>query len=1213
MALQFLLAPHIARHSPGVTINMVIPSDKGFAGDTMPVRPIIGTVFVRPTMTYALEFSIGADNPPVELAVLAQPAFATRSAVKMELLRNGLPLGVPCSLMATSSSSAARVRALTLQLTSTTYAAINCYESVAPTDNIALSVTFPTNDGSYDVITTNYITAWLRSTVRMLTVMPTGVTTPTLLPVFTPFYIEFDTEIRVERYTTNKYKHSAGGSACAFAPVANLPQLLHVKSDEEYHSLIADGVMDEQMTERVNLISINTQRHAVLAICSTTVTTAGKIIDFTLSRVGDSYIYPARLPHHANVVQVRFTPKAAVYDAARTPNPLGVFPMSEVAPHEYFVDTLPLSLTLEWVLPSERTNPMTVSVYMLNNAPCYFDNDVNAKSASSTVMSEDAEVGSLIFTVVCTVMRYSETFPTRIIDDVTGAVIAQWTALQVRITGRITLTAALTASDTSDETTLNMTDGTKTVAFPRAVTVPMTLTFQPPLADAGVLQLSFTNPSADCVFKASSVNAADTLTKDLILAAGISEALFSITCTHPASEPPRISAAFTEDSQVYYDRFESSGLQTKGELRLTINNKTTTSYLSFVVRETYIVTGEFVPTPKLLQSVPITQITTPGDCVFLLNDGASLYAREPVFKQKSLTEPFYARMVCRRTHGVGSIFSITSGPYTGEVIGPTPVWGLIGMDFFLPTNIIGVNQDITDLVSRDQFSTIAVASGAAELPTPYLLRVPATNTTQVRVRVIPSVLTMTILYVTFTKPNGLCGFTTHSESGKAIFSYAAQLTYAVGDAYKDIYVSCSVTNSEPVYLHAELAAGNYLLPAISLPLKVRGSIVFSTADIEPRMAFNGDLVANRDWRFTISLDPVAAEITTLVIDVLPDDATGPNPACGFRLITGELVDESLTYGAFAFNFTYTMTSLDLIVNCRIMTETNPSVLTITNNANSWYDRFITAPFRVRGAMWLEDVALPPAETFPTSSTVTLHRVAVQNIHKFNLRMMPAPITAAPIRITVSDPVCTFGLEANTLPATYTTTLSISVPMGVETMTFHLYCSKPSENITLTATPSGQSFLGVFVTNPFPVENRFNLATLPAQIHVLEPTLLTFTTLPTEAIAGVGQSVSVNITVDSSFTMCYGAPLNAVTGGQPEIDTWEPLYSTGLELTAIRTTSRSFWFKCLIYTHPLGADAIKGGVLPRINITRLSGDPFMSYISEPIKITLIDCKAMPAIS
>ena len=783
----------------------------------------------------------------------------------------------------------------------------------------------------------------------------------------------------------------------------------------------------------------------------------------------------------------------------------------------------------------------------------------------------------------------------------------------MRITGRITLTAALPASDTTAASTLDLTDGTKTVSFPRAVTVPMALTFQPPLTDTGVLQLSFTNPSADCVFKSSSANAADTLAKDLILAASTSEILFLITCLHPASDPPRIIAVFTEESHVYYDRLESSRLQTKGELRLTVNNKTTTSYLSFVVRETYIVTGEFVPTPKLLQSVPITQITTPGDCVFLLNDGASLYTREPVFKQKSLTEPLYARMVCRRTHNVGSILSITNAAYAGEVFGPMPVWGLTGMDFFVPANIVGASREITDVLSRDKFETIAVPSGAAELPTPYVLRVPATNVTRVRVRVIPSVLALTVIHVTFTKTNGLCGFTTYSESGNATFAYTAQLTYAVGDAQKDIYVSCSVTNSDPVYLHAELAAGNYLLPSISLPLKVRGSIKFTTEGVEPRLAFNGDLVANRDWRFTVSLDPVAADVTTIVMDVLPKNATGPNPACGFRLITGELVDEHLTYGAFAFNFTFTMTLLDLIVNCRVMTENNPSVITITNSANNWYDRFITAPFRVRGAMWLEDAALPPFETYPTSSTVTLSRVAVQNIHKFNLRVLPAPVAPSPVLITVSDPACTLGLASNMLPATFTAAVSLSVPIGVENMTLHLYCTQPLENVALTTAPTGQSFLGVYVTNPFSVENRFNMATLPTGIHVLEPTLLTFTTLPVEAIVGVGQFVHVNITVDSNFTKCYGALVNSITGGVPESNSWQPLYTTGLELTAIRTTSRSFWFKCLFYTHPLGADPTEGGVLPRINITLLSGDPFMSYLSEPIQITLIDCKAMPTIN
>ena len=68
-------------YSPGVTINMDIPVDQGFVGTSMAVRPIVGTVFVRPNMPYALEFEIGADSRPVDLAIIAQPAFLTRSAV----------------------------------------------------------------------------------------------------------------------------------------------------------------------------------------------------------------------------------------------------------------------------------------------------------------------------------------------------------------------------------------------------------------------------------------------------------------------------------------------------------------------------------------------------------------------------------------------------------------------------------------------------------------------------------------------------------------------------------------------------------------------------------------------------------------------------------------------------------------------------------------------------------------------------------------------------------------------------------------------------------------------------------------------------------------------------------------------------------------------------------------------------------------------------
>lgn len=162
----------------------------------------------------------------------------------------------------------------------------------------------------------------------------------------------------------------------------------------------------------------------MLAVCSAAAAALSMNIEFTLTRVGDSYIYPARLSHHANVIKILFTPKAAVYDAARAPNALGVTPLSEIDTHEYFVDTLPLLLTLEWVLPISRANQMTVSLYLLNNAPCYFNGNTNATSVNATVMPQDTESGTILLTVVCTVMRYSEQFATRITDDATGIVIA---------------------------------------------------------------------------------------------------------------------------------------------------------------------------------------------------------------------------------------------------------------------------------------------------------------------------------------------------------------------------------------------------------------------------------------------------------------------------------------------------------------------------------------------------------------------------------------------------------------------------------------------------------------------------------------------------------------------------------------------------------------------------------------------------------------------
>ena len=1011
--------------------------------------------------------------------------------------------------------------------------------------------------------------------------------------MFTPIYVEVSISAQIERYTTNLFQHTAG-SGCAFGYAYNLMEIDTIRTEVAFTNALTDGLLLESIIYRFSLLA--DERHTVLFMCSSAAIADGPI-DITASRYAESFLYPPRLVTHPDTFRVALQPRAHVYDPERGPNVLTGAAFDEPAPYKYFFDSLPVTLRLEWTFPAVRTVNATVTLDYSDIGPCFFGGDAAKTNITHEVVTTDAATGYLTFIFACSQMRFSEILKTR-----TTLGNATWRVQRLRLIGRISLTA-ITA-----EGPLVLTDPELIVEFPLSDVTPLHFAFSPALPTAAVLELSFSNPTAECIFLEFNDESGSA-----VITATTASYTVNIKCNSPAFEPPQVIAQFATGSGVYYQDVKSAALQTKGDLVFTINNQPIEAHTSFVVGQIYTVVAQFAPTPTATQTVMISQLTTPADCVFQLR-GTGLYTREPVFVQINTIESFTANMMCRRTHSVGSHITISSNAYKGSAIGPVPVYGLMAFDYVMPATNFGADREITDLDSRDNFELLVAPSGSAALLSPYYMRTPNTNVTSVRLRMIPAVLSMTTVRISFTSMIGMCGFMIYSDTGVPTFSSTVNVLFVLGDAVSTIYPSCSYTTASTVMLLAEVTSGNVHLPVLSLPLHVRGSILFSTEQVESNLAFTGEIVANRDWVFTVALAPYAAESTTLFVDVLADSLVGPQPTCAFRLLADTVAFENLTYGAFEFTFNATTLAIDIAMSCSVETELNPAVILITNSKDTWYDVFRSAPFRVRGAVWIEDskalrtVAFPPLAT-PT----TLKRVAVQLIHNLRVRLMPAPTHTAVFDITSSSSDdCKLATTNVTDPILFSDSLLFSVASSVSEVDLALYCVRANPSVKLTIISSATTYFSQFTTVPFAVENRFTTSTLPEAIHAQEPKLITMSFLPMDAVNGVGRFVRVAITVDSSFTNCFGAPLNTITGGKPDNSTWVSLSGGKLELTAAYATSFDFWFKCMTFTHRSDLGLVDDAVLPRVVVTRLLGITFMSFTSEPIRVTLIDCQTLGTI-
>lgn len=863
---------------PGFVVSHTVLAS-GATGDLLPARPVKGGVFISAlSMEYPFEIAVSLPPAPVEVTLLAVPKpTMSEVTVSLELLRNGLPLAVPCSLAAGPGQPGDGVVTAARQVTMSVYISeevypttlLTCTGPVAPSDLVTLHIAFPNNTGDYVVISYTPISAWILSSIGIVPVQAplASALRPDFLPVLTPVWVEVAPSVYQNEGVTTTLTFTTvplvlvNGTVlynelCAFASADYLDTVFRdARTAAGYNALLSAGVLVYSLRATFGLQQ-SAARMAVLMVCSDAAIASaefaglssgfqnGNYITVSVSRAAGAYLYAPRLARHNESFSFFPMPRIGVTDTTRSAYALepGSEPFSEPQTDVYLNEEGPAVLTLDWTFPPGRENPWVIFIYPREQWTCYFGDDANASTLEFVVPTTNGtDVGSFTFNFSCPALRQNETLTTTVYDGSSGEpFIMWWDTLKLRFRGRVTATASPPPHIAGDAV-LNLSDPWSTVIFPLVTVMQVTFAFAPPLFVTTVFRLSFSNPTAECVIVETNLES-----HVFNVSQGADALAVLISCLYPAAIPPQILLEAEVAETGNFEPFASSALQTQGVMTLTILSLTTGAQVpladyseGLVAALTYTITGVFTPAPKVPQTVNLTQIMHPANCVFTLPGSAldkGVAAAEPLFVQVQPSNDFVALMVCRRAHSLGSLIALSSNAYEGGNIGPWPVYGRIGIDMLSPAaaaaqglalTASAAMKDVTDLASRALLSLTPIPVAATPLPTPYFLRAPVANTTVFRLRMLPPVIVRTTVRMSMVSTAGACGFTS-VDAGITTVSSSLQIPLVLGDISQTFLVSCNATTFESVRLLAEVITGSLHLPQLSAPLLVRGTVLFKT-------------------------------------------------------------------------------------------------------------------------------------------------------------------------------------------------------------------------------------------------------------------------------------------------------------------------------------------------------------------------------------------------
>lgn len=1201
-----------------VTVEYSVAPEAGYTGTPHDGCTVTGSIHISHDSATGLPFEleIGGAQPVQTLTMLASPELPNATSATISLLRNGLPLSVPCVLSSTSDMSNAS-RSLTLSgFVSELSFYMKCTNGVTIEDNTVLSLSIDAS--GYNIVTEYTMRVFFNVDWQMLPVTYGGPELSAITP-YTPFYIELLTaEYTTVQTTTVVFGNNQNSESCAYLLATDsslVAQVAQLKNGSDFDQAINNGLLVKEF-EATFALGSTTPRRLVVGVCSERIITGASLkgsltenINFSIRRTRGALVYSGV---QTNVeLKKKLSPFMRILDFNTPVRTIGIdAAMQPDSPRYQFAEQSTMQLSADWWLPqiSGITYSALQASFVISGGgtSCSFvwgDGQGNNVSFNSSQLTGVTHY-SRAFRVVCTSLVKDIAIEARIIATIGGTAFTQlMQGFHLGIDGFMELELVGYGSAANANATITVLSGVENL---------MSVSVTPALMSDAVLVVEIIdNSGAEC-----SVTGGDTSGGSVNFLVANGKTQFELVCQSPSPLPAQLILTVSSTEQVVsYQPLLSSRFQIQGAMNFFFDEvpfDSLPSTMRLVSGHTYHVTGGFVQEPKEPQVITVTYETNPADCVFILESGSTrttTYTRTAVFTQISTDEMFDATMTCRRTHSIGSIITFASAAYVSVILQQIPVYGLIAVDYRRADSTKVTYTEVTDLPARDTLSLSAASSGAELLPWPVLLSPTTNNTALMRVRLLPTASMMTSVRLSFLTTAGMCGFTTYSATGARLFSTTLSLIFVLGDTQQEVLPSCQYPSRDPIVMYVEIASGNVHLPVVTVPLLSQGTVVFTTEHVAN--ALTGEMTAGRDWAFSLRLDPVATEDTTITIAVgrktnnsfTPDD-------CSIRLASSETLWVDLVYGPFEFDFTSTTLTVDFVLNCLTWIPSLPSVLYVTNPSNGWYGAFQSGPFLVRGAMWIEDYAAEPLPTIPSlTSAATLTRVPVDASYVARVRFQPAVMGAdggMGFTFSVSqDSTC----NVTSLTHLEDGTPGLYVENGVSEVTIALLCTTFLSQTTLTISPLDGVFYSPYTTPPFSVENRF--AVTVVAVHVLEAFKIPVTFLPQNAIVGLGQFVRYRVSVDSNYTQCLGALVGAAESDPAPAVTnstaWKSLTNGGyLEVAALHTTSSAFWLQCQVKTHSQSGELDDGAVMPRFVINRVNGTSFMSFTSDPFSVSLIDC-------
>ena len=924
------------------------------------LRPVIGTVFLQGSSSNE-PFIFSADSE-YDITLVASPTPAIALNVDLTMTRYGIPLpNMACHLVPSNVST------LSLSLTSPQPLKIKCLRPVAHEEHVELQIAAPDAVASgYDVLSGDIITAYIDVTKS---IWPTN----GLLAAFTVARLSLVPARRLSHKTTVLYEVLSDNVRCALSADKTLLDPLTVGGDLQ--AAFTNGSIGSGIG--LNIYSSETPIEAaaltVYALCDITAVLYTVRLRYTVLKGTPLREFSIGTGVFELTVRNRMHVRSLV-------QPSGDSLVESVVFQEQ-----PTLVRVEYAFYTA----VGASIYVTtnHNSVCKLSN------AAGSVVGGGIDVAVLSLTGVENI--YIECFqPIANISFIVSRLGANNTVIEehsgpFHVYGMIVMSLQ---ADRSSSSTLIAGPGAAAIAsVPLSVLHTLNISTEPATANA-TLVADISNQSGKCLLT-NGVNYCVTNSSGVCT--------LTLTCSAPAQTPPSV-IVFSE-GLFAFSRTVSAPLQTKGIMeaeQLDLDDGNRPYYLA---GEYYRVRVTFLPLPEDPVVVRVSQTTTMSSCLFSLTGDLSRMQRTIQWQHTDLANSFVFGLVCSRPHSIGSLIALETTAYMPYNLGPTVTYGRMSLEFRLPTGIVGTSLDVTDMAARLQLSSTPVEQKSA-LGKPYYLRAPLTNLTTFRLRMQPAVVVPTLINIKMTSAASGCQFSVgKTGGGSEILGASTQILAVLGETERDIMVSCELPKIEGFSILAEISSGSPYVPLVSLPMQPRGAVIMTTSGVSATSVFSGEIFSLRRWVMRFILSPLPPESVTLTFVVVTGPTMVTVPNCRFY---GETDADAAVDG---LENTLLFTSSMIIIGVAMICDDslpNNAYIRVHNNENL-YDTFSSAPFRVRGAVWTEDAALPTYSEFPGTAS-TYSNVAVAVPHALRVRVVPTWPQDAVLTLSVNVTSCGVG-------------------------------------------------------------------------------------------------------------------------------------------------------------------------------------------------------------